>query len=116
MYAPEALQLTRATLAVAGLPPPLAGLRVGLMTDVHRSQWVSAEDVLSAVGLLMSVQPDVIVLGGDYVTWGDRQYVGPSADALAALEAPHGVFAVLGNHDDDYDMPSALAARGVQVA
>ena len=29
----------------SGLPPALAGLRIGLITDVHRSQWVSHEDV-----------------------------------------------------------------------
>ena len=55
------------------------------MTDVHRSQWVSAEDVQRAVRLLMSAKPDLIVLGGDYVTWGDRKFVGPSAEALSAL-------------------------------
>ena len=27
---------------VSGLPPALAGLRIGLLTDVHRSRWVSA--------------------------------------------------------------------------
>src|SRR5207253_11436325 len=59
--------------------------------------------------------PDLIVLGGDYVTWGDRQYVGPSADALAPLTAPNGVFAILGNHDDDHEMPAALAKNGVEV-
>jgi predicted MPP superfamily phosphohydrolase len=63
----------------------------------------------------MNERPDLIVLGGDYVTWGDRQYVGPSADALAPLTAPYGIFAILGNHDDDHDMPAALAAHGVQV-
>jgi hypothetical protein len=85
------------------------------MTDVHRSQWVSAEDVHRAVGLLMSAKPDLIVLGGDYVTWGDRKFVGPAADALSALTAPHGVFAILGNHDDDHDMPTALSAAGAEV-
>ena len=64
----------------------------------------------------MAAQPDLIVLGGDYVTWGDRQFVGPSAEALAALYAPHGVFGILGNHDDDHDMPAALAARGIADA
>ena len=66
--------------------------------------------------LLMREQPDLIVLGGDYVTWGDRQYVGPSAEALAPLSAPHGVFGILGNHDDDHDMPAALARNGVADA
>ena len=63
----------------------------------------------------MSEQPDLIVLGGDYVTWGDRAYVEPAAEALAPLAAPHGVFGILGNHDDDHDMPAALARNGVQV-
>jgi predicted MPP superfamily phosphohydrolase len=111
----HAVGLTEATIPVAGLPPELAGLRIGLLTDVHRSRWVSASDVDRGVRLLSSAQPDLIVLGGDYVTWGERAYVGPSAEALAPLTAPHGVFAVLGNHDDDRDMPAALAARGVTV-
>jgi predicted MPP superfamily phosphohydrolase len=111
----RALELTRATLPVAGLPPGLAGLRIGLMTDIHRSRWVSAEDVSEAVRLLMAEAPDLIVIGGDYVTWGDRQYVGASADAIGALHAPHGVFGILGNHDDDHDMPAALVARGVEM-
>ena len=84
LYGRHALELTRAELPVAGLPPALAGLRIGLMTDVHRSQWVSADDVQRAVRLLMSAQPDLVVLGGDYVTWGDRKFVGPSAEALVS--------------------------------
>jgi hypothetical protein len=37
------------------------------------------------------------------------------ADLLAPLQAPHGVFAILGNHDDDKDMPAALARQGFTV-
>ena len=59
----------------------------------------------------MREQPDLIVLGGDYVTWGDRQYVAPVGRGAAPLSAPHGVFGILGNHDDDHDMPAALAAK-----
>src|SRR5438477_5562021 len=111
----HALGLTETFLPVAGLPPELTGLKVGLLTDVHRSQWVSAADVDRGVRMMMAAKPDLIVLGGDYVTWGERAYVAPSAEALAPLSAPHGVFAILGNHDDDRDMPAALAARGVEV-
>jgi uncharacterized protein len=115
LYGRHELQITRATLAVSGLPAALAGVRIGLLTDIHRSRWVSHDDVVRAVSLLMSERPDLIVLGGDYVTWGDRQYVGPSAEALAGLTAPHGVFGILGNHDDDHDMPAALAKNGVEM-
>jgi predicted MPP superfamily phosphohydrolase len=115
LYGRHDLRITRENVPVAGLPPALAGLRIGLMTDVHRSQLVSHEDVARAAGMLMSEAPDLIVLGGDYVTWGDRQYVAPSAEALASLSAPQGVHAILGNHDDDHDMPLALAKNGVHV-
>ena len=114
-YGRRALELTRATVAVTGLPASLDGLRVGLMTDIHRSEWVSEADVAQAVSLLMQTHPDLIVLGGDYVTWGNRRYVESVAESLAALSAPCGVFGILGNHDDDRDMPAALTKRGIEV-
>jgi uncharacterized protein len=115
LYGRHELAVTRATLQVTALPPALAGLRIGLITDIHRSRWVSHEDVAEAVQMLTTERPDLMILGGDYVTHGDRQYVGPSADALAPLTAPNGVFAILGNHDDDHDMPAALGRKGIQV-
>jgi uncharacterized protein len=114
-YGREALHLSTVDVPVSGLPAELSGLRIGLITDVHRSRWVSADDVAAAVALTMSARPDLIVLGGDYVTWGDRQYVGAAAESLSGLTAPYGVFAILGNHDDDHDMPAALAKHQVQV-
>lgn len=115
LYERRALQLTEATIRVAGLPPALNGVRIGLLTDVHRSQWVSEFDVRQAVETLNAARPDLIVLGGDFVTWGDRRYIEAAAESLSGLSAPHGVFAVLGNHDDDREMPAALARHGVEV-
>jgi predicted MPP superfamily phosphohydrolase len=115
LYGRHELEVTRIAVPVAQLPPSLAGLRIGLLTDVHRSGLVPHEDVARAAALLQREAPDLIVLGGDYVTWGDRRYVHPAAEALTPLSAPHGVFGILGNHDDDHDMPAALAARGVQM-
>jgi uncharacterized protein len=101
---------------VMGLPPAVDGLRVGLLTDVHHSATVTPEAVSRAVEVLRAAAPDVIVLGGDYVTFGNRTYVGPVAELLAPLaHAPFGSFAVLGNHDDDRDMPAALANNGFTV-
>ena len=115
LYGREALKLSHVDVPVNGLPAELSGLRIGLITDVHRSRWVSADDVAGAVALTMSARPDLIVLGGDYVTWGDRQFVGAAAEGLSGLSAPNGVFAILGNHDDDHDMPAALAKQRIQV-
>lgn len=107
--------VTTADLPIAGLPAALDGVRISLITDIHHSRLVPADDVMRALTLAMSTHPDLIVLGGDYVTFGDREFVGPVAELLGTLRAPHGVFAILGNHDDDRDMPAALAAKGFDV-
>lgn len=103
-------------LPVSGLPPSVDGVRVGLLTDVHHSASVTPDDVSKAVGLLAQANPDLVVLGGDYVTFGNRGYVEPVAELLSPLaNARFGSFAVLGNHDDDKDMPAALTRRGFTV-
>src|SRR5688500_16979792 len=114
-YERHLLGVTSATLPVSGLPPALEGLRIALLTDIHHSLLVSAEDVQKAVRLTLDQRPDLIVLGGDYVTLSDRAFVEPVAELLAPLQAPHGVFAILGNHDDDRDMPAALTSQRIQV-
>ena len=115
LYERHHLELTRAAFPIAGLPPALRGLRIGVITDTHRSQTVSHETIAAAVSMLMAERPDLILLGGDYVTRRDARYVQPAADVLAPLSAPHGVIAILGNHDDERDMPAALAAKGFTV-
>jgi predicted MPP superfamily phosphohydrolase len=114
-YERHHLGITEADLPVSGLPPSLDGLRIGFLTDIHHSRMVPADDVAQAVALTLSMTTDLIVLGGDYVTWGERGYVGPVAELLKPLQAPNGVFAILGNHDDDRDMPAALARNGFTV-
>lgn len=114
-YERHHIGVTRANLDVSGLPAALDGVRIALVTDVHHSRLVGADDVSKAVQLVLAERPDLIVLGGDYVTHADRAFVGPVADLLAPLTAPHGVFAILGNHDDDRDMPAALMRKGITV-
>ena len=114
-YERHRIGVTHAALPVSGLPPALDGVRIAMLTDIHHSRYVPAGDVTKAVELVMAQRPDLVVLGGDYVTFGDRAFVGPVAELLAPLRAPHGVFAILGNHDDDRDLPAALTAQHIQV-
>ena len=103
------------TLEVLGWPEALAGLRIGFLTDLHRSATVTHDLIAAAVAAVMAHVPDLVVIGGDYVTNRDRRYVEPAAAALAGLSAPHGVFAVLGNHDDERDVSTALSHAGYTV-
>jgi predicted MPP superfamily phosphohydrolase len=103
-------------VVVRGLPPALDGLRLGMITDVHHSAVVSADDVTRAVNMLKDAAPDIVMLGGDYVSFFDRGYIGPVAELLTPLTgAKHGSFAVLGNHDDEREVPAALASCGFTV-
>jgi len=65
LYERHALELAERDVPVNGLPQALSGLRIGLLTDIHRSKWVSEAEVREAVELLMSGRPDLVVLGGE---------------------------------------------------
>lgn len=114
-YERHHLVLTQTRLGVRRLQPAFHGLRIALLTDIHHSALVSADDVARAVALANAQKPDLVILGGDYVTNSDRRFMEPVAEILAALSAPLGVYGILGNHDDDRDMPNALIRRGVMV-
>lgn len=116
VYERHQIRLERKDLLVVGLPPALDGLRVGLITDIHSSETVPDEDIEAAVELLRREAPDLVALGGDYVTDANIRRAAPAAELLAPLaNAPNGSFAVLGNHDDDRVVPAALSARGFTV-
>lgn len=115
LYQRTHLEVTRAELRPTGLPSGLDGLRIGLITDTHHSAFTSDSFIARAAALLEHERPDLVVLGGDYVTHRDRRYVAGGAEALGQLKAPHGVFGILGNHDDDVDVPRALRRRGVTM-
>lgn len=114
-YERHRITLTRVTVPITGLPRALAGLRVGLLSDIHHGTFMPAEDVGAAASLLRAQEPDIILLAGDYVTWLDRPSVAPCAKALAPLAAPGGVFAVTGNHDPEPTVNTVFEAHGIQV-
>jgi predicted MPP superfamily phosphohydrolase len=114
-YERHQLEITEASLPVDGLPGAFHALKVALLTDIHHSLLVSADYIARAVALANAQKPDLVILGGDYVTGADRRYMEPVADLLSALEAPLGVIGILGNHDDDREMPAALRRRGIEV-
>ncbi len=111
--APRGLALAEIPIHLETVTPALAGLRIGLITDIHHEPHRQDTMLARAVALLNAAQPDVVLLGGDYVNSTARAFAQPLA-LLADLYAPLGTFAVLGNHDywagGDY-----IAARLSQV-
>ncbi|MDO9439713.1 MAG: metallophosphoesterase [Beijerinckiaceae bacterium] len=97
------LDVTSYSLTPAGWPADLS-LKIVALADFHACEpWMPVDRLLQICGLANNLQPDLIVLLGDYN--GGHDYVTapvmPEAwgGALSMLRAPLGVFGVLGNHD-----------------
>ena len=92
-------------------------LRVAFASDFHAGP-ATAPRLLAAVGrALHAMQPDLLLLGGDYVSFHAR-HIRALEPLLRDIPAPLGKLAVLGNHDligDDAYIVDRLAAVGVRT-
>lgn len=96
------------------LPRPLV---VAFASDFHAGLTTHPKIFSLLAEELTARQPDVILLGGDYVSTR-ADHVAPLADALSRCKPRLGMFGVLGNHDlwtDDAHIVRALTDAGVTV-
>lgn len=91
-------ELTETDIFIRNLPASFENFRIVQVSDVHHSSLVSLGEVRRVVELAQGACGDMVVLTGDYTT-ARRGYIEPCAETLGTLEAPAGVWAVLGNHD-----------------
>lgn len=98
LYEAGWVQIERPELPLPRLPRAFDGLRVAFLTDIHHGPFTPLDFVATVVRTTLALQPDLILLGGDY-THEDAKYIRPCFDVLAGLKAPLGVFGVMGNHD-----------------
>ena len=114
---PRWLVVEEVIVPLRRLPLALDGLRIAHLSDLHLGPDIRAEHLEEAAALTMSLQADLIVLTGDYVT--RRAEYGPGlVKPLSRLRAPLGVYATLGNHDHwagAQEITSHLAAAGLSV-
>jgi len=92
----ESFELTQHELVLPSLHPAHDGLRVAQLSDLHIGHGVPPGRIARAVAQVNSLEPDVVVLTGDFVT-NARDSKALVYELLAPLRAPR--FAVLGNHD-----------------
>jgi predicted MPP superfamily phosphohydrolase len=85
-------------LPIPNLHPDLEGVRIGQLSDLHVSPWLSVRDAGRAVDMLNECKPHLTVVTGDVISQpGD-----PLDDAireLGRLRADAGVLGCLGNHE-----------------
>jgi len=110
-------EITHTPIWLSRLPSSFEGLKIVHLTDIHHSLFTPLEEVERVVHLANRLEPDIVALTGDYVTFS-HAYIRPAARALGKLRARCGVYAVLGNHDFQVDpdqITQALRGHHIRV-
>ncbi|HQR32017.1 MAG TPA: metallophosphoesterase [Blastocatellia bacterium] len=114
---PRQFEITHQRISLPKLPREFQGFRIVQLSDIHHSPFLSEKEIAQAVSCANGLNADLMVLTGDYISHS-TDYIPGCARALSNLAAPHGVFAVLGNHDhwtDGPAMESAFIQHGIRV-
>lgn len=110
------IEVTHHEVEIPNLPPAFDGYRIAFLTDTHIASFMRRAFYREIVAQVARFDPDLILLGGDFVTW-ERHIPLMAELLLPGLEARDGVYAVLGNHDywaNADGVVAAMTARGVR--
>src|SRR6185295_7970603 len=120
-FEPDRLVVHRVRVPVSGLPPPLDGLRIVALSDVHAGAPHVGRDKLRRIAdTVNGLDPDVVVFLGDLVIHGvlGGRFIEPEVAAAELGRIRATKIAVLGNHDwrlDGRRVGRALEAAGFRV-
>jgi predicted MPP superfamily phosphohydrolase len=126
VLAPNRPHVVRREIVLRRWPAELDGFTIAQLSDFHYDPYFSIHPLKAAIGMVNTLNPDLIVLTGDFVTvpqfGGDDEKGAAEAEPCALLlrqmRATHGLWAVLGNHDwftNPNRVASALRAQGISV-
>lgn len=105
------------TGAASAAGAPQRPLRLAFASDFHAGGMTDRRTLKEACDALAALQPDVLLLGGDFVSvrGADIDRIAP---LLASIPAPLGKYAVLGNHDlhaDHSRIEARLEREGITL-
>jgi len=125
LLAPNLPRIVRQEFHLQRWPERLNGFTVAVLSDFHYDPYFSIHPLHAAIPMVNRLHPDLIALVGDFVSvpaFGDDKKgalnAEPCARLLRQMTAPHGLWAVMGNHDDGTDpehVTRELQAQNIQV-
>jgi predicted MPP superfamily phosphohydrolase len=125
LLAPNRPRIIRQEFFLPRWPERLNGFTVAMLSDFHYDPYFSIHPLHAAIAMVNRLHPDLIALTGDFVSVplvGDETKAAfaaePCARLLRQMTAPHGLWAVMGNHDDATDaehVTHALQAENIRV-
>ncbi|NMD71131.1 metallophosphoesterase [Bacillus sp. DNRA2] len=98
----------------------LKDLKIFMASDIHLGQLVGKNHLERLVDLVNTEKPDIVLLPGDLINDNIEPYLKQNmGEVLGKVDAPLGVYAVLGNHDyyggDKDDIISEMNKLGIHV-
>lgn len=121
----NAHHVTETHYEIESAKPVSEELRIVLIADSHLGITLDGEDFAREMERVQALQPDLVVVVGDYVDDDTKRVdMERATRALGELQTSYGVYFVYGNHDEGYyqyrdfsaeDLRETLAKNGVIV-
>lgn len=104
-------RVRRRIVTSPNLPKAFDGVRVAQISDIHTGSFYNKTAVAGGVDMLNSEKPDIVFFTGDLVN-NRSEEAKEYLDIFKKVNAPLGVYSVMGNHDyGDYTNWSSEAAK-----
>ncbi|MDP9039558.1 MAG: metallophosphoesterase [Acidobacteriota bacterium] len=102
-------------VAIRRLPPAFHGFRIVQISDIHFDEYTEPSFVRGIVERVNQLAPDLLLLTGDFVSYGPLPLSFGVAAAPRCAEVLRGLacpqrFAVMGNHDTAVGVPIVIDA------
>lgn len=117
------VEITHREIRLRSLPASYDGMRIVQLSDIHLDEFTEPFLLRHAVEQINRLQPDAVLLTGDFVSYeiSPRKFTEKSAwqcaEMLSELKCPER-YAILGNHDyflSGTEVTQALRANGIPV-
>ncbi|MBL9083018.1 MAG: metallophosphoesterase [Planctomycetales bacterium] len=97
---PHWVELVERELPVVDLPPELDGKTLVQLSDLHIGRLVDDDYMTRCLESVAAIQPDLVVMTGDWMSCDGAEEVEHVARVLESLQpARLGTFGITGNHD-----------------
>ncbi len=104
---PYRYQVLKSKVPIKNLHPALQGLKIIQISDIHSGSFLFKEPVARSIDMINAEKPDIVFFTGDLVNTMAKE-MEPYVEMFSQIEAPLGVYSILGNHDygDYHQWPS----------
>jgi predicted MPP superfamily phosphohydrolase len=96
-------KLHKVKIVLPNVPKAFDGFKIVQISDIHTGSLQQQWQLEKAVNLILEQKPDLVVFTGDLVNNRSDEAL-PYLETLKKINAPFGVYSILGNHDyGDYE-------------